>query len=443
MFGRLTNCCWRFEISDQRVRYNEDVLKVVNAQLVIILMLVAIYFLQVATPLRLHPDTVVLLSVAETAAHGGGYLYHGKPKVFPPGYPALLAFLIRSHLAYVWVIVGINVTFVVIGLLAVYYIFRSESFNKPSVLGICLLSLLSFVFVKYSVIPLTDTIFFGVSMCGLGLMKQGGASQFSWRRLMGSVALVIASVCIRRIGVALIPALLYSVVFQSGVRLYIMRLSFRIKAATVLLAASVGAGIVWVISTTSRLSDFSMVLTGHTLIESVCRILAFRLKELGEIAVNLPAAALPLKVQGILPAIGILVFLLIFAGVAWRKQFGVVEAYFLSYIAVILVWPFYDPRFWLPVIPFLIAYSGLALKRLIQGEIVKHIVEGYVMMFVLMGILMLASNTRLSYSGSGFGDLYTEGRYHSTYCAVWHCKSVDSSRVDMDGLHLLLLYKQN
>ena len=421
---------------------------VVKAQFGIILVLAAIYFLQAATPLRLHPDTVVLLSVAETAAHGGGYLYHGQPTVFPPGYPTLLAFLIRVNLARVWVIVSLNVMFVMTGLLLFRYLFREMGFSESFVLGVCMLSLLSFVFVKYSAIPLTDLFFFCASMCGLTLMKRMMASEFSWRRLIGTVALVIASVCIRRIGVALIPALLYAVVFQSEVQLHMARLSFRRKAAIILVAASVATSfgaiaIAWGVRTASTLLDLSAILKGHVLLDAVMGIMSFRLKELGEIGVNLPYPALPQIVQGCIPIIGALVFLSIIAGIAWRKEFGIVETYFVSYMAIVLVWPFYDPRFWLPVIPFLIAYSGLALKRLVQGKIAMYIVEGYVMIFVLMGTLTLASNTRLSFSGSRFGDFYTEGRYHSTYCAVWHCKDLDAAKVDLDAMHLLRYYKQN
>jgi hypothetical protein len=431
---------FRIDKYDKMRMFDGMTKKIVNAQLGVILILVAIYFLQVATPLRLHPDTVVLLSIAETAERGGGYLYHGQRTVFPPGYPMLLAFLIRVDLAHVWVIVGINVVFVAIGLLAVYYIFRSEQFSKSFVLGVCLLSLLSFVFIKYSAIPLTDALFFGVSMCCLALMKRL-ASEFSWRGLIGALVLAIASVCIRRVGVALIPALLYTAIFQSSVRHYIVRLSFRMKAAIVLVAAFAGGAMVWVVSTTSTLLDFSAVLTNRSLIDSVRGILAFRLKELGEIAVNLPFPTIAPIIQGVLPIVGTLAFVSIVAGVGWRKQFGVVEIYFMSYVAIILVWPFYDPRFWLPVIPFLIAYSGLTLRRLMQRKIVMYLVEGYVLIFVLMGILTLASNTRLSFSGSRFGDSYTDRRYHSTYCAVWHCKDLDSATVDLDGLHLLRYYR--
>jgi hypothetical protein len=273
-------------------------------------------------------------------------------------------------------------------------------------------------------------------------MKKSAAAQVSGRKLIGSVVLVIVSLCIRRVGVALIPALLYTVIFQSAVRNYIMRLSIGMKVTIVFLAASLGGSMAWVISTTRTLSDFRAILTGHTVIDSAVGIMEYRLKELGEIAVNMPFTAIPPILQGIIPVIGALTFAFVFVGVAGRNQFGVIEIYFVSYVAVILVWPFYDPRFWLPVIPFLIVYVGLALRRLIQGKTVIHIVEGYVMVFVTMGMLSLASDTMLSFSGSGFGDLYT-GQYHSTYCAVWHCKDSDSTKIDPDGLRLLRYYKQN
>jgi hypothetical protein len=415
-------------------------INVVKAQLGVILILVVIYFLQVVTPLRLHPDTVILLSVAETAERGGGYLYHGQPTVFPPGYPALVAFLIRVSLAHVWVIVSINVVFVVIGLLAVRYILVSTGDSESSVLGVCILSLLSFVFIKYSAIPLTDTLFFGVSMCCLALMKKSVSSPPDWRRLIAIVVLVIASVCIRRIGVALIPALLYTVIFPSSRELY-LRLSVGIKAAILLVGASFGAVIIWVVRTTSTVQDFSSIVKAHTVMDSALGILMFRLKELGEIAVNVPYVALPWMVQESIPVIGILAFALVLAGVAWRKERGLIETYFISYVAFILVWPFYDPRFWLPVIPFLIAYAGVALKRLVHAEVARQILAVYVMMFVTMGLVTLASNTVVSFSFSGFADTYGAGQYHSTYCAVWHCNESDSTVVDLDALHLLRYYK--
>jgi hypothetical protein len=442
----------RYQCKDQR-RSGSTAINILRVQAGCILILIAVYFLQAATPLRLHPDTVVLFSIAETAEQGGGYLLHGEPTRFPPGYPMLLEFLMRMHAAHVWMIVALNVIFMVIGLSAAYSIFRSERFSRSSALGVCLLSLLSFVFIKYSAIPLTDTLFFGVSMCAVVLMKRLAAA-FSWRMLTGALILLIASLCVRRIGVALIPALPCALGVQSSVRRYIAQLSPRKKATLVLAAASFGGLMVWLVLATSTLSDFSAVLVGHTLIESARGVLAghtliesvrgvlpFHLNELGEIAFNLPASALPAKVQTVLPVVGLSVCILAVVGASRRKTIGVVETYLASYAAIILAWPFYDPRFWLPVIPFLIAYTALALERVIKWKNGARIVKCYVMMFVLAGLVTMVSNTALSFSGPRFGDLYTGGYYHSTYCVVWHCSDLDSAKVDVDALHLLRTYK--
>jgi hypothetical protein len=75
----------------------------------VIVILVAVYILQMVTPLRLSIDTVVLLTAADSAARRGGLLHDGQPTQYPPGYPMLMAVLMRLGIAHVWVIVGVTV----------------------------------------------------------------------------------------------------------------------------------------------------------------------------------------------------------------------------------------------------------------------------------------------------------------------------------------------
>src|SRR5207249_3481140 len=144
--------------------------------------LIAAYFLQVVTPLRLHPDTVVLMTVAESVQRGTGYLFHGQPTVFPPGYPTLIALLAKLHLAYVGVFVALNVVFMVLGLLAVRYLLSDFFPSRRAVFGICVVSLLSMVFIRFSALLLTDMIFFGVSMCSLAALKSA-SRHLSWKNI--------------------------------------------------------------------------------------------------------------------------------------------------------------------------------------------------------------------------------------------------------------------
>ena len=174
--------------------------------------------------------------------------------------------------------------------------------------------------------------------------------------------------------------------------------------------------------------------------EAILSILAFHFRELGEIAINVPFPTLGPTMQSLLPFVGVAAFLFVLGGLFFRRrQIGVVDIFFMSYCAVILVWPFYDPRFWLPVLPFLVAYVGLSIKYCVQKGISVHVFEVWTMGFAILGLPVLASSTILSFSGSSFGDRYYVDRYHATYCAAGYCESrFDSAQeVDPDALRLL------
>jgi hypothetical protein len=374
--------------------------------------------------------------MAESAAQGGGLLYHRQPTVFPPGYPALVALLVKLNLAHVWLIIGMNVGFLMAGLLAVRSILYPKFINERSFAsGICIFSLLSFVPIKYSAIPLTDPPFFGVAMCCLALMESAAARLPLHKALAGTI-LVIVAICTRWIGIALIPALLWMVLLRPEVRRYFAR-SVRTIAAAALFAALGCLAVAWLVYTTSTLRRaFQGVLAGHTIAGWASGILAFRLKELGEITINLPFTALSPAMQRVVPFAGAAAAAFVCAGlISRRRQFAPVDVFFVSYASVILVWPYYDPRFWLPVLPLFIAYAALPLRALRQHPFSKAILRAYAAVFAMLGILALGSNTSISWSRSDFADAYPG--YHSAYCAAGYCKGSDLTPVDQDALRLL------
>jgi hypothetical protein len=98
------------------------------------------------------------------------------------------------------VIVGVSVGSILLGLaLARFSLLPAFYSDESSSLTICIVSLLSFVTIKYAVIPLTDPLFFGVTMCCLAVMRSA-ASRLTWRKLALSVVLVLISISIRKIG---------------------------------------------------------------------------------------------------------------------------------------------------------------------------------------------------------------------------------------------------
>src|SRR6185436_5664505 len=133
--------------------------------------LIACYALQTWSPLRLDTDAVALLSMADSAAHGGGFVNQGHETVFPPGYPALIAVLSKSGLGYSSAVIGMNLLLLLGGLFFAYRILERRFFqNKTTSLYMCSLSLLSYVVVKHFTMPLSDVAFFGIAMCCLAVM---------------------------------------------------------------------------------------------------------------------------------------------------------------------------------------------------------------------------------------------------------------------------------
>ena len=414
----------------------------------ILFALLAVYCAQVFTPLRLHPDTVALLTLADSVAHGGAYVYPASLTVQPPGYPMLVAGLLRIGWAQVWVLISLNLLLLGAGLWAAWYILRRRNgYSDLAALKICILTLLSFVVVRHFTIPLTDVCFFGAALSAAALMESAlelAPGPRLFRRLLASWILLAVALSLRRIGFALIPALIWTMVAHPHAADYLRRCStgVRVLGATMIAAAAVITA--WIGSKTATLIDWRVVGAGRNLMETERQILDFRFSELGEIAFNLPRVSFPAGLQSALPFLGVGVLGVIVAGGLLRRRFGPTEAFLLSYIGILFLWPFYDPRFWLPVIPLLIAYAGLAIRGLTARYPACQAAVGvYSVAFAVVGAAMLASSTAMTFAGANFPNVYREGYYRPTYCAVYRsCDGATvSGAVDRFALHVLQTFR--
>jgi hypothetical protein len=106
--------------------------------------------------------------------------------------------------------------------------------------------------------------------------------------------------------------------------------------------------------------------------------------------------------------------------------------FFISYSGLMMVWPFYETRFWLPVLPFLVAYTGLSMRYLVRKGISAHLFEAWVLGFLIMGLRTLAFGTVVTFSGASIGD-----------CAAGYCqRGFDSNQaVDPDALRVLQAFR--
>jgi hypothetical protein len=383
--------------------------------------------------------------MGESAARGGGFLDSGQKTVFPPGYPALLAILLRLGLAHSWVIVGLNMVFLSVGLFAAYSLLIREFFeDRAVVLIICSFFLLSYVVVKHSTIPLTDVPFFCCSMCCVSVMSQTTNMDSNWRFvvLAGAAWLsAVAAITVRTVGVALFPPLVFMIVSSLQFKSVLKRFSFRTKLIIVVVSVFVATGTMVVFAKTPYCRIFIALVKKAKISTLVLQILSYRLTELGELFGNLPMTKVPTELHVVVPWMGLLLFLLTLFGLASkRRKISPTEVFLVCYMGILFAWPYYDARFWLPVIPLLIAYSVLAVRSLRFPRVVVTI---YCIVFATLGFGAIAYSTRISFAGSKFPDKYGDGYLRPTYCAAFQsCRDGgDSNKVNAKALRLLREYK--
>jgi len=119
-----------------------------------------------------------------------------------------------------------------------------------------------------------------------------------------------------------------------------------------------------------------------------------------------------------------------------RHRWTVFEAYLTAYSAIIFIWPFYDTRFWYPIIPIVsfIVVDEIRVRGLLASRRVRLAVAGYGLYFLATGAVAHAFNIRRSLNPDWVVQQYesvTDDQ--SIHAGLGHSTStqVDSSVVRM------------
>lgn len=361
------------------------------------------YLLQTATPLRIDNDAVDYLRMGAAIADG-----RPLPVVtLPLGYPVFLALLDRAGLGSSFFFVLANGLFLGIGLWATWKIFDQIGVGLRQ--AIVLLTLLVTPVVRSVAAPLPETAFFAVSILALLAMKIGVSANGRRRLRWFTAAFVLAGLAmsVRLVAVALIPAFLWSCLValhhpldaKQGRRLGIVTVAVVLSLAVLVVALA-------------RMAVFEGYMSYPRywyvygqLTSPVTRRIAGTFSSLGELILNIPRSRFhnlrPLFIAtGMVSAIGYLVTL--------RRPVRPtpVGIYLLSYVAVLVFWPYDSPRLWMPITPLLLALVVSSIGRLSWTPPVKLVITGYTAWFVLTGLGAIAYTTRISLSGDKFAQLY-------------------------------------
>ncbi|MBL8210321.1 MAG: hypothetical protein JNK87_06395 [Bryobacterales bacterium] len=375
--------------------------------------LVGLYFVQLATPLRLNKDAIELLSMADSARRGTGFHFYGEVTQFPPGYPALIAALDFFGQATPPVFVAVNYLFLAVALGLLCGMLRKDLDLRPELAVLCCcLTLLSWVMIKHATLPLTDIPFLGVSTFAVWAMRTAEDRPPTQRTaaLLAAWFACLLALTFRRLGIALFPALLW-VFLSPGAGNWRAFLSIRRLIA---LAAS-GAVTVYTIVQTSTAEDALAIYHEGGFWTVLSQIVTFRLLEWGEIALNMPERFVPGS-RAVLPAAGL--FALVCVGAAmWtqRHHLSALKIYAVSCVAILTIWPYHDSRFWIPVLPLCIGFVTAGAQRVLRTLPARAFVAAYLAVFCIAGCGALAWTTRISFSADSFPRMYGDGRLRATY----------------------------
>jgi ABC-type multidrug transport system fused ATPase/permease subunit len=417
--------------------------------LVFVLVAVA-YLAQIATPLRLVGDGIDYLLQASSAVDGDGFRVHGERSMRPPGYPTLIVVLTKAGVGRTWAIVALNCLLLGIGCWASYFLLRiSFGFQVEAAQLICLLTLLSFVMVKHVTYPLSDICFFGASTTCLLMFLQAEGDTQSRRfwRLIFAALLMAFCIELRTIGVALIPAFVWALVGgATGARKATQRLrQHRIASILLLLFTLIlVAGIVESFLH-SRYLQFNLpIFQKRGVLGTLASNLLDHTTEWGELTVNAPVSKLPGVLELPVRIVGLFAIMLCAIGI-WQKckKVDALVWYGLGYACIVLAYPWCDARLWLPVLPLLIAYVLIGMRRIVPPKLVRPVVLAYCALFCLLGVVALAYTTRLTFAGARFPDLYGDGLLRATYRTAFQGEMPNNANdINQDALYLLRRYER-
>lgn len=412
------------------------------------------YLLLLGSPLRLAGDEIAYLRMAASISDGLPLPTTNMPIHYPRGYPLALAGLDRIGLATAAGFVGLNLLLLGVALAATYAVLRQEFrlHRWTAALGCCLV-LLSRDTVWTASTALTDIPFLAVAMTCVLLLSNASRVRGSeaWIRIGGAAVLVLVGVELRTIGVALLPPLVWAVAVELRVRerygnLALVR-RLALGAAGLVLAAAL---IAIAVLAGSRAGYVHAAADGWDTDRGIPGVagrvvphVRNELAKLGELAVNVGQQRAPKDIARTYPLLGLVALAVALWGASSRRRcLSAVDVFAGSLAAVVFVWPGYDSRLLLPVLPVLIGYAALAVRR--APRVPAAVVAAAAMcVFAVVGAIALARSDRIALAGRDFPDNWAHEapKYAATYrLAFTRGARVDPRRVDPTVLRLLRRY---
>jgi len=402
--------------------------------------LALLYLLNCFTPLRMHYDMIRYFGIEECILMGKDCPPDSAAAqdYLPYGYTALLIVLSKLGILKSFTIVLVNCIYLFTGLYFIKRIFAASL--RPSIFFA--LVLLNWTVMKFTVHPLSEIQFFFFSTASLYFFYVY-TTQKKYMPLIFAFVFAGLAFLTRTIGVALVPALLLGICWEHKKELAdIVR-----KNKFVVIALLVAFAGVFIFSKQLGLNHYTGVRSEQFKGKlTTMDILGWHFKEWTEVVVNVPFNRVETYLHGAaLPIFVILgiVFFTWFVYVLLRTKAipFFIKIYLLAYCAIIFYWPFYDPRFWVPVIPMGIAvflHTPLEFKK-----ITRIISPVLFFVYTALGIFALGYLTYTSFDKKVFSKTQASGVYRNEYETYFYGHTLSDTTTQKNDefvVHLLKKY---
>ena len=368
------------------------------------------YLVQINSPLRLNSDNSNLLTMAYSYIHTGDYLVNGRESHLPSGYPFFVYILDKIGAANAFGLVLVNIGLIGVGIISFVGIIKKgyPRLTKTSPI-ICLLTLMSFVVLKYSALAQSEALFFATSLlalrCGIGIEGTWSRRLFYWALF---AILSGISIWVRTIGIFLIPAVaasLYPVLFNQNFSKFIEHINRRHLTLIILIIIGLFCGIYALVHETLYWEYLFRGYIGN--FDLLISHLAGKLTVLFQLFGNIPPRFIDASPIALNIICGLFLLFSIFTGFwAVRKKIGIIEIYLGATIGALFLWPAVQPRFWMAILPFLFLYGIIGLEKALTSSGFQFLMKTWVLGFIVLGIAGLSYSISLTLDRDTFPSRY-------------------------------------
>ncbi|MEP6611531.1 MAG: hypothetical protein ABJA76_06590 [Mucilaginibacter sp.] len=329
--------------------------------------------LNVFTPLRLITDGIRYLNILEYFKGGLGNSSIAAHDVLPHGYPWLLYLFDKLHLPFPMAITALNITCV---LLSCHLLTKLLPVDNRLIFYS--LVLLSFVNIKHFTLPVSDQLFTLLFMAGIYFWS--AVFKGKLYSLIPALLLTAASVYTRTAGIAIVPGIIFHLIYNNRTKLATSKIL--IGGLVFVLVAAIALFIIKYSFFEAKIGYLTQLNLGTMIREpsSIIGRLELHFKELGEMVLNMPyskiAGAIKMggfdTAQYLLLVLGAVALYLGVKAVVKLKLLNHLAFWvFLVYLVMIFLWPFYDTRFLIPVIPVFVYLLYTYLVKFIKSRYLK------------------------------------------------------------------------